>query len=400
MLYIFQKEIKMEVEVKEYSDRTLELFKYGDIMYDNLVLLAPSSDLTSGKLDVDAILEYIDKGKNVFVAVDETISPALREVGAECGVVFEESPRKVVDHFKALSESNDDTLFQTSPASLLQLSSIFSQDTLHSGKLLYEGIAHRTDSISPPKLNLPLLTGSYTSYAPSKDSFFASGKDAVLVSALQARNNARVVFCGSLKMLSDSFFSRTDDEGNKFANQKFVQDLLLWNFQQKSVLRISNLNHHTVGESSPPQTYVIRENIVCRLLPPFFFGNIFSRFIKTYTVTIEEFKDGKWQPYQAEDVQLEWQMLDPYLRLTLQHNNNGVFSRTFQLPDVYGVFTFRLDYERKGYTFIHQRDIIPVRPLRHNEYERFIISAYPYYAGAFSMLGSVVLFSLIFLFSK
>lgn len=29
---------------------------------------------------------------------------------------------------------------------------------------------------------------------------------------------------------------------------------------------------------------------------------------------------------------------------------------------------------------------IPVRPFRHNEYERFIPAAYPYYGAAFSMV--------------
>ena len=27
----------------------------------------------------------------------------------------------------------------------------------------------------------------------------------------------------------------------------------------------------------------------------------------------------------------------------------------FKLPDVYGVFTFKVDYERVGYSFLHSR---------------------------------------------
>ena len=38
-----------------------------------------------------------------------------------------------------------------------------------------------------------------------------------------------------------------------------------------------------------------------------------------------------------------------------------------------------------------------VRPLRHNQYERFIPSAYPYYASAFSMMAGVFVFALVFL---
>lgn len=40
---------------------------------------------------------------------------------------------------------------------------------------------------------------------------------------------------------------------------------------------------------------------------------------------------------------------------------------------------------------------VSVRPLQHTEYERFIESAYPYYASAFSMMVSCVLFACVFL---
>ena len=39
-----------------------------------------------------------------------------------------------------------------------------------------------------------------------------------------------------------------------------------------------------------------------------------------------------------------------------------------------------------------------MRPKTHVQYERFIVSAFPYYAGAFSMMIGVVLFSAAFLF--
>ena len=40
---------------------------------------------------------------------------------------------------------------------------------------------------------------------------------------------------------------------------------------------------------------------------------------------------------------------------------------------------------------------VSVRPLQHTQYERFIPSAYPYYASAFSMMFGVVIFSVVFL---
>ena len=67
-------------------------------------------------------------------------------------------------------------------------------------------------------------------------------------------------------------------------------------------------------------------------------------------------------------------------------------------PDVYGVFQFKVNYWRPGYGSISVAEEVLVRPFRHDEFERFIPAAYPYYASTFSMmvgsfvLGAVVLY--------
>lgn len=43
---------------------------------------------------------------------------------------------------------------------------------------------------------------------------------------------------------------------------------------------------------------------------------------------------------------------------------------------------------------------VSVRPREHTQYERFILSAYPYYASAFSMMIGLFIFSLVFLHHK
>jgi len=45
-------------------------------------------------------------------------------------------------------------------------------------------------------------------------------------------------------------------------------------------------------------------------------------------------------------------------------------------------------------------EVIPVHPYRHDEFERFIDVAYPYYASAFSLMAGFFLFGVVFLFSK
>ena len=41
-----------------------------------------------------------------------------------------------------------------------------------------------------------------------------------------------------------------------------------------------------------------------------------------------------------------------------------------------------------------------MRPFRHDEFERFLSPAYPYYAGAFSVMAAFFLLGLTFLYSK
>lgn len=80
--------------------------------------------------------------------------------------------------------------------------------------------------------------------------------------------------------------------------------------------------------------------------------------------------------------------------------SGGKYSVQFKLPDVYGVFQFKVDYNRLGYTHLYSSTQVSVRPLQHTQYERFIPSAYPYYAGAFSMMVGLFMFSIVFLHMK
>jgi oligosaccharyltransferase complex subunit beta len=105
---------------------------------------------------------------------------------------------------------------------------------------------------------------------------------------------------------------------------------------------------------------------------------------------------GKWVPFQAKDVQLEFVRIDPFVRLSL-NVSKGVFQALFKLPDVYGVYQFKVDYKRIGYTNLYSTTQVSVRPFTHTQYERFIFSAYPYYFSAFSMMFGLFVFSMVYL---
>jgi len=147
------------------------------------------------------------------------------------------------------------------------------------------------------------------------------------------------------------------------------------------VLRVKSVQHHLVGQKTMgPQAYTVMDNV-------------------EYMIEIEELKNGVWGPFAGQDVQLEFVRIDPFVRTAL-NPTNGKFSVQYKLPDVYGVFKFLVDYNRIGYTHLHSSTQVSVRPLEHTQYERFIPSAYPYYASAFSMMAGVWILSVVFLHYK
>ncbi|NXF11380.1 OST48 glycosyltransferase, partial [Smithornis capensis] len=187
-------------------------------------------------------------------------------------------------------------------------------------------------------LVLDILTGSSTSYSffpdkPITQYPHAVGRNTLLIAGLQARNNARVVFSGSLDFFSDAFFNSAVQKAapgskrySQTGNYELAVALSRWVFKEE-------------GLPVSPQ---------CHPVP----------------------------------------------------SSGGKYSVQFKLPDVYGVFQFKVDYNRLGYTHLYSSTQVSVRPLQHTQYERFIPSAYPYYAGAFSMMLGLFMFSIVFLHMK
>jgi len=370
------------------DDKNLVFKKYGEWKYDHLILFAPSASEISGIKSRD-VLDFIDDGHNVIIAASSNIGDMIREVGSECNVEFDEEDSYVIDHF------NFDTSDYVGAHSLIVSDNFADAPVIFKtieAPILFRGVGQDIEEDSA--LIGPLVSGYLTSYShsltePVKE-LHVAGKKTALVSALQARNNARVIFSGSLDLFSDKFFNSpvqkytTDGKSTKYprsGNENFCKQITQWAFQEKGVIRLRDANTHKVGETVQPYSYTIKDNV-------------------TYSVTIEEWNGRRWVPYVADDVQLEYRMIDPYIRTTLKPDSQGQYIVTFILPDVYGVFTFKVEYKHRGYSFLTSIIRVPVRPFKHNEYERFIDSAYPYYASAFSMMGGLFLFSWVFLYHK
>ena len=87
-----------ELTFKTADDSSLSLIKYGEFLFDHLILFAPSVEAFGGQLDVSTITGFIDGGGNVLVAGASNIGDPIKELASECGVEFDDENTAVIDH--------------------------------------------------------------------------------------------------------------------------------------------------------------------------------------------------------------------------------------------------------------------------------------------------------------
>ncbi|MPC37510.1 Dolichyl-diphosphooligosaccharide--protein glycosyltransferase subunit [Portunus trituberculatus] len=196
-----------ELTVKVADDPSLQLSRYGEYLYQNLVIFAPGVEEFGGALSVETIVEFVDGGGNVLVAGSREAADLIRELVTEVGVEMDEEGAAVIDHLHY--DANDDgqhTLIAAPSSGLIDSEvMVGARDAI---PLLYRGTGLITDADNP--LVLPVLRAPSTAYCYSPtqaitDYPHATGQNMLLVAALQARNNARVVVSGSLEFFSDAF---------------------------------------------------------------------------------------------------------------------------------------------------------------------------------------------------
>lgn len=379
------------LDFKLSDDRKIALQRYGHYLYDGLILFSPSAEsIGDGSLKLKDVLDFVDSGHDLIVAANANASDFVRNVASECGVDFEDdASAMVVDHTSyAVSEIEGDH-------TLIASDNFIKSDVILGGEkieapVLFRGIAHSVNAASA--LVVKVLTASPAAYSAKPNSKLSkppalTGDSISLVSVVQARNNARVMISGSLDMFSNRFFrSGVQKVGpsvkhEKSGNERFVTELSKWIFHERGHLKAVNIRHHKVGETNEPSIYRINDDL-------------------EFSVEIYEWTGTRWEPYVADDVQLQFFLMSPYVLKTLANDKQGLYTASFRVPDVYGVFQFKIEYQRLGFSSLSLSKQIPVRPFRHNEYERFIPVAFPYYGASFSTMGAFFIFSIVYLWHK
>ena len=382
-----------ELTFARADDASLSLVEFGEYLFDSLILFAPQTSRLGGGVGVDDIMEFVRSGRSVVLAGSSDMGEPMRELAAECGIEFDEQDSYVLDHvgYDASDADGDHSLL---------VADAFGDDAKVvvgaagvAAPVLFRGIGHAilASGEDDDGVHLEVLVGSDFAYShvpssPVEEIPLTVGSTTGLVSAVQARNNARLAITGSLEMFSNAFLQASVARASgtvkpvKSGNKDFVLGLTSWVFGERNLLRIAETAHFKADDASksPLGTYRVKDDI-------------------EFHAVIQEWDGSAWIPYQTDDIQLEFQMLDPYVRLTMPHDGAGNYVAAFKVPDVYGVFQFKLNYRRHGYSSLSLAEQVSIRPFRHNEFPRMLVQAYPYYVSAFSSLGCFVLFSFVFL---
>ncbi|GAA5905555.1 hypothetical protein JCM6882_004785 [Rhodosporidiobolus microsporus] len=378
-----------ELVVKDVQDAALDLDERSTTSppYEHLILFAPEAKQVPKHLTPQLLANRLSThpSSSLLLVLSPNSAEVWRDFAREFEVDPDEKGQVVVDRFNAVSSTGDErgTTFSvpvsSSPAAWLSPSTRSS-----AAPLLYRGGAHLAGR--NPLLQ-PALFAASSAFSADADSdappeeVRIAGSSAALVSTFQARNNARVGFVGSAEIFSDGFLSL---DGRPTGNLPFLLDLARFVFQQTGQLRVESSKHvnAATGEEGAPMYKVGTE--------------------VTYLVKISSSPDVP-SPLPGA-LQAEFTMLDPHLRvplLPLPHSshppslpNSTVYGATFRAPDRHGVFTLSLSYLRPqlGLTFLTDTHTVSVTPPNHNEYDRFIVGATPYYVGAASVSVGFAMF--------
>ena len=329
----------LELTYKVADDSSLHIKKYGQFLYDHIIVFSPSVEEFGGDLSAEALTEFVDEGGNILVAGSSNIGEVLREVASEVGFEVDDEGTAVIDHLNYdAKDQGKHTLVVADPKNLVKSDKIVGGV---SSPLLYRGVGLLVDHENP--LVLEILTGSSTSYShnpdtPIKEFPHAVGKQTVLIAGLQARNNARVIFSGSFEFFSDEFFTSKVEpvtgKAQPSGNKDLALSLTKWCFKLSGVLKVVSVSHNKAGESKEPGHYTIKDDAV-------------------YTIVVKELVNGKWVGYDGKDMQMEFVRIDPFVRITLDNKKEGKMVGKFKVPDTYGVYQFKVNYHRVGYTRVY-----------------------------------------------
>ena len=227
------------------------------------------------------ILDFLGKDGNILLALSgkSATSSSINSLLLELDVhLYSDRSSVIVDHFNydAISAAEKhDVLVLPRPGPLRpDVKAYFDGE----GVLALPRVAPQTLGPDSP-LIAPVLQAPATAYAynakedlQSPEDIEATGSQLNVVSAMQARNSARLTVLGSVEALEDKWFSASvKTPGGKkspTANRDFAKQLTAWTFKETGVLKIGKIEHHLASDGEVasadlnPKIYRIKNETV------------------------------------------------------------------------------------------------------------------------------------------
>ncbi|KAF9453650.1 oligosaccharyl transferase beta subunit [Macrolepiota fuliginosa MF-IS2] len=355
--------------------------------FSHVVLFASESKSFAKDISPQSLVTLLNQNTNLLIALSTKQTP-LTSLAAEFSLTPAPPGTPLISYFPERSDAPN-----VIPISIPKTHSQII--TANTAPVWYSGTSF---ALGNNPLLVPILSAPAHAFAAEVDGGSAdslvdaaekggeglwAGSQLGVVAGFQARTGARIVWTGGVEMFSDEYAQKEVAKGVPSGNKQFAQDTAAWAFQESQVLRIDKIEHHKLNATAPSEQYTINDQLI-------------------YTAYISKFNPdkGTWQPYSGlKDLQLEFTMLDPHVRVALPADKGtpGKYSVQFRAPDRHGVFKFIVDYKRKGLTHLFSSTTVPVVPPRHDGYPRFLSAAWPYYIGAISTSVGFFLFSTIWL---
>ena len=85
---------------------------------------------------------------------------------------------------------------------------------------------------------------------------------------------------------------------------------------------------------------------------------------------------------------------------TIQGRLLGMFLLMLQAPQKEGIYQFKIIYKKSGFNFVTLAERVTIRPYKHDQFERFLFVAYPYFFSVWSTIISTFAFVVIYLYSS
>lgn len=157
-------QLGLQVTIRSADDPSLQLVRYGQHVYDHVLLFSPYVQEFGGAINIRALLDFVDAGGNLLVTGNDRTGESVRELAAELGVEFDREHRLVIDHslFDRRLDNGSHSALSIPADLLIDAKSMVGQVPTQT-PILYRGTALFTSKASP--LLYKVLPAPSTAYS-------------------------------------------------------------------------------------------------------------------------------------------------------------------------------------------------------------------------------------------